>query len=129
MSGKRGKDGMENMQIRAIIKKEIYVEQRELKSLSLYGTVIFLLRINIDNLIVRVISRDFGKRRGRSIIVIYASRRSQLVPIIFPFNQKCSWSVFLKRFFSDEVAKKILLKNRRLERGDKTFLIYLYYRE
>lgn len=43
--------------------------------------------------------------------MIYASRRSQLVPIIFPLNQKRGRSVFFKGIFSDEVAKKTSLKN------------------
>lgn len=45
-----------------------HAEQRELKSLSLHGTVVFLLLTVMENLKIRVIRWDFGKRIGNGEI-------------------------------------------------------------
>ena len=57
--------------------------------------------------------------------MIYASRRSQLVPIILPLNQKRGRSVFFQRNFLRRSREENFFEKRKPEREDKTFLIYL----
>lgn len=109
--------------------KPNYAEQKELKSLAFLWKLIFPAADRLRKLDYHcVIYRKSGKRRG-AFIQRHASRRSQLVPIISRQIKNVVGAFFSNEFSPTLVAKKILLKNRRLERGDKTFLIFLYYRE
>ena len=101
--------------------KPNYAEQRELKSLTFLWKLIFPAADRLRKLDYHfVIYRKSGKRRG-AFIQRHASRRSQLVPIISRQIKNVVGAFFSNEFSPTLVAKKILLKNHRLERGDKTF--------